>query len=373
MKRNVFALVVVIILGSFTFWMVMQRDRSSMKKELRDFSFEDTAHVTKIFLADKALNQVTLTKETMPGGKIKWMVDGKYVARPDAITQLLRTIHNLSVKEPVGLKARENIIKQLATGATKCAIYVGDDLVKQYYIGGATPDETGTYMLNCDVSDPDDILNSTEPFVIEVKGWEGYLSPYYFTKEAEWRDRTIFQYYAPDIRSIKVEHAGHPETSFIVSQGADGKSYNVTSLDGKKIYFDTIPVRQYISYFGKINFENFETTLKPEHKDSIMHSPWAQRITVTDASGKPNEVLMFMKKNDGFMPDDTTAAAPPPFDPDHMYGIVNNGKDFVILNYFVFGKLLIDPDYFSLAAQKAKADEEKAKMDAALGRTPKKK
>ncbi|HTL82584.1 MAG TPA: hypothetical protein VL651_12815 [Bacteroidia bacterium] len=346
MKRNTIALLVVLLLGALTFWLVSHRDRSSLKKELRDFAYADTGSITKVFLADKSLHEVTLTREKVDG-VMQWKVNGKYIARPDAIYYLLQTVHDLSIKEPVSNKAKPGVIKQLASGAIKCQLFVGDKLVKQFYVGGADQEETGTYMLLSDVSDPDDPINSTEPFVMEVKGVNAYLTTRFSTKEGEWRDRTCFKYFAPDIRSITVEHKDHPEQSFTVTQSADNRTYTVTTKDGKTVLpIDTIAVRQFISYFGHINFENFDNTLTKEHQDSITNSHWEHRITITDASNKSNEALMWLKKNDGFMPDDTTAAAPPPFDPDHMFGLVNNKQDFVVINYYVFGKLLVTPDYF---------------------------
>lgn len=342
MKRNHIALILALCLGGLTFWLVMRRDRSTLSKELRDFALSDTASVTKIFLADKTLKQIELVRQ--PDNS--WMVNGKYKARPDAVKILLATMHDITVRQPVSVKARENIIKQLITGSTKCQVFAGDKLVKQYYVGSETPDMMGTYMLLCDVSDPEDILNSSEPFEIEIKGFNGYLTPRYFTNEAEWRDRTAFHYFVPDIRSIKVENGIEPENSFVVNQGAGGKSYNLQSLTGQAMPFDTVAIRQYISYFGQIGFENFETSVADHDRDSILKSKPAYRLSITDASNKTISIPLYLKKNNGFMPDDTTATPPPFYDPDRMYATVNEGKDFVAVQYYVFGKLLPAPDYF---------------------------
>lgn len=354
MKRNAIALIIVLALGGLTFWLVMHRNRSTVAKELRDFAYADTASITKIFLADKTTKQITLTREK----DNSWKVNGKYTARPDAVKNLLRVMHDISVRQPVGLKMRQSILKQLATGSTKCEMYVGDKLVKQYYVGGETADMNGTYMLLCDVSDPDDIINSSEPFDIEIKGFNGYLTPYYFTKESEWRDRTAFHYFAPDIRSIRVEHVGQPDQSFIVTQSAGSKVFGLQTLSGQPLPFDTIAVKQFISYFGQIGFENFETSLLPATKDSILHSQPAHRITVTNAANEKNEVVMYLKKNNGFMPDDSTAAPPPYYDQDRMFATANNGQDFVTVQYYVFGKLLQTPAYFRPGKTKKVGDTE---------------
>ncbi|HLG03207.1 MAG TPA: hypothetical protein VI731_06405 [Bacteroidia bacterium] len=346
-KRTILAFTTVLVLALITLYFYSKRDQTTIQRELSDFAYLDTAAITKIFLADKAKHEVTLTRVRGNAGQNDhWMVNGKYPARPDAVRTLLTTIHDVSVRKPVGLKARETVIKQLMTGSTKIEIYAGKKLVKQYYVGGETPDMMGTYMLLSDVSDPDDIVNSTEPFETEIKGFNGYLTPRYFTNLAEWRDRTVFNYYVPEIRSIRVENNLDANSSFIVTQAAGSKIFGLTDLLGRPLPFDTLKLKQYISYFGRINFELIETTLKPSTRDSIIRSRPAFTIAVTDASNKKNEVVMFRKKNDGIMPEDTAATPPPPYDPDRMFALVNDRQDFVVVQYYVFGKLLPSVDYF---------------------------
>jgi hypothetical protein len=339
MKRNSILLVVLVLLSGLTIWLVTRDTKNTISRELRDFAIADTGSITKIFLADKAMKQTTLTKQ--PDGS--WLVNGKYTARPDAVKILLKTMHEISVKEPVGLKLKPTVIKQLATGGTKVEVYTGDKLVKLYYVGSETQDMTGTYMLLADEKTGE---NSSEPFVMEIKGFNGYLTTRYFTSEEEWRDRTVFGYFAPDIRSIKVTHQGAPEQSFVVTQSAGSKSFGLQSITGQPLPFDTIAVKQYISYFNRIGFENFVSVIEQPRKDSIIRSQPIHTIEIMDAKGKKNLVKLYRKKHDGKDPMDSTATAPPEVDPDRMFALINDGKDFVVVQYFVFGKLLQTPAYF---------------------------
>ena len=52
------------------------------------------------------------------------------------------------MRSPVPKAAFNNVIKQIATSGTKVEIYQGKDKPsKTYYIGGATLDHQGTYMI----------------------------------------------------------------------------------------------------------------------------------------------------------------------------------------------------------------------------------
>ncbi|CAN5897069.1 hypothetical protein BH11BAC7_BH11BAC7_28240 [soil metagenome] len=342
MNRNTITLLIALALGGLTFWLISKNGSGTIKPELKNFALSDTASVTKIFLVDKSNKQVTLTRENDG----RWKVNGKYYARPDAIKTLLSTMHDLSIREPVGLKARENVIKQLATGAIKCEIYAGDKLIRQYYVGSETADMMGTFMLLSDVSDPDDIVNSASPFIIEIKGFNGYLTPRYFTNAGEWRDRTAFHYFVPEIHTITVQHKGDPANSFTITQSPGKNIFSLQSLTGTPIPFDTLAVKQYVSYFGNIGFENFANDLPKAFIDSIVSTPPAHIITVTDGANKKTEIKMYLKQNNGFDPDDTTAAKPSFYDVDKMYARLESTGDFVLVQYYVFGKLLPTPDYF---------------------------
>jgi hypothetical protein len=339
MKRNTIILIAVVLLAAVAIYFVTNSGPGSVARELRDFAYTDTANVDKIFLADKTGKKVTLQRNEDG----TWSVNDKYMARPDAINNLLATMYRLSVREPVGAKARENIIKQLITGSIKCEIYSKGEMKRLYYIGSETPDMLGTYML---LADPETGENSSEPFIMEIKGFNGYLTTRYSPDEKEWRDKSVFRYYVPDIRSIKVEHFGEPENSFIITQSANMK-YGLQSTTGQPLPFDTTQVRQYISYFIRLGFVEFDNNYAK--KDSVIGSNPAHIITVQDAAGKKNVVKFYHKSGSGVLGTDTLPDAPR-YDVDNMYATVNDGKDFVIVQYYVFGKLLQTPEYFNRKA-----------------------
>ena len=144
MKRNRIAVILVILMGSLTFWFIVNKGSGTISAEMKDFAVKDTASINKIFLADK--NGRTLTLER--GGDGKWTVNEKYGVRMDALQTLLATIARVDVKEPVGKKAIDNVKKRLAAKSVKCEIYQNGKLAKAYYVGTETQDMKGTYMIS---------------------------------------------------------------------------------------------------------------------------------------------------------------------------------------------------------------------------------
>lgn len=332
----------VAMLGGIAFWLVTNNkgSKSTLDKNAMDFAVEDTAAITKITLADKTGANITLTRESAG----TWRVNGKNLARPDAVRNLLEVIKRLAVKSPLGAKARENVIKWMATGATKVEIYQGDTRVKRYYVGGETQDQLGTYMLLADAVADENEEKAESPFVMEIPGFNGYLSVRYFTNEAEWRDRTVFRYTPPQLRSIRLEHLKTPDKGLQIEL-KDANTFSLKSLSGTALPFDTIKMKQYLTYYGAVGFEVIEDKISKNKKDSILRTPPMHILTVTDTKGQVNTVKLFLKMGDGAKDDAGNVTEIP--DPDRMFALVNNGQDFVLVQYYVFGKLLQEPAYFA--------------------------
>jgi hypothetical protein len=337
MKKNGIALLLVLLLGGIAFWLVRKNGNTTVPKDLRDFALADTASITRIFIADKANHTVTL-KKNKPGD---WTVNDKWRARNDGVFNLLFVIKNLAIKSMVGVQAQENVIRNLASGAIKIEIYKGDKLIKMYYVGGATPDDEGTYML---LADPDTKLNSARPFVMFIEGQTRYLTPVYATNENDWRDRTAFSYYPPDIRSVRLDFVQNGGHSFELQQPSPNH-FAVLDLasNAPLSNLDTLNARQYLSYFQGMGFEAYLNDMSVERKDSILTSTPLYVMTIKDKDNKTCELKFFGMEPHRLEMD--AQGKPEKYDLDRMYTLINK-HEFVITQYYVFGKLITDIEYF---------------------------
>ncbi len=339
-KRNRIAIILVILLGSASFWLVVNHKKGTIKETLRDFAVEDTASVDKIFLADKKGGSATLQRKTDGTG---WIVDGKYGARVDAINTLLLTIKKVDVKEPVGKKAQDNVVKQLAADAIRCEIYQKGTLTKAYYVGSQTQDMTGTFMI---LMDPETMKPSAKPFVTYIPGFEGFLSTRYFTDPKMWRGRTVFNYVPTDIQSVKLEIPANPEYGYQLDVKGNN-DYKVTMLTGNKELkgIDPIAVKQFLSYFQQVDFESMDLAMSQKEIDSTLKSVPVDILTVTDTKGKVNKVTFYARK---LKHEDAVdeKGKKLPFDLDRMNALLGSTNDLVMVQYYVFGKMLPKADYF---------------------------
>ena len=339
MKRNKTALIAVIILGGASLWFLFHNGSGTIKPTLKDFAVEDTASITKIFLADKSGHTVSLERQS-PG---RWMVNGKYDVRRDAMLVLLNTIRKVDVKEPVGKNAVNNVIKRLAGKAVKCEIYQNNTLTKAYYVGTETQDALGTYMI---LIDPETMQTSAKPFITYIPGFEGYLTTRYFTEEAGWRDRTILHYNPSEIAGVKLEVPFKPELGYELKVNGNN-NYEVKMLGTNAALgdIDVMAVKQYLSYFQHQNFESFEVNLVQKQKDSVMKAQPINILTITDTKGKTNRIKFFARKpkTEGLYDSGGNLIV---YDLDRMDAVLNDEKELLMVQYFIFGKILPPANYF---------------------------
>ncbi len=338
MKKNTLAIIIVAFLSVISFWFIFNKGKGTIKETLRNFAVSDTASINKIFLADKNGNSITLERKAAG----PWILNGKYGVRPDALETLLTTICKVDVKEPIGKKAQNNIIKRLAAKAVKCEIYQNNELTKAYYIGAETSNQTGTYMILIDL---ETMKPSEKAFVTYIPGFEGYLTTRYFVEERGWRDRTVFHYIPNEIKSIKVETPSNPEYNYELSVRKNNDyQLKMLSLNKDINNLDTFAVKQYLSYFQQLNFESFEVDLKQPQIDSVLLSQPINILTVTDKYGKSNKVKFYARFNQKKVAGNDGEILP--FDPVRMDALLDNGKDFVMLQYYIFGKAFPPSSYF---------------------------
>ena len=330
MKSNRILLIAVVVLAIIVAYVIYTKNTGSIQGELKDFAVEDTAVVDKLFLADKTGHTSLLERKAAN----KWMVNGKYVARQDAINSLLFTLKKMTVRAPVAKTMQNRVIKDLSGVAQrKIEIYSGGNLIKTIYVGLENMDKMGTYMM---------LENSSVPFELHIQGHRGFLQTRFITDERLWRDPTVFSYDYKEIRSIDVKYNELPSSSFEMKY--DGKKPTLFQGNKEITPVDTLKCFEYLNSFRKITYEYMVTyeTFPETRRDSILNiGPWAE-ITVTDIEGKKNNIKCYHRSAG---PSPYPEASSSPYDPDRMYGWIN-GKDFVLIQFVQFDKLLRNPESF---------------------------
>jgi hypothetical protein len=100
-----------------------------------------------------------------------------------------------------------------------------------------------------------------------------------------------------------------------------------------------------MSSFGDLRFEAlFTNSLPQERIDSITSSPYVHHVILTDKEGNTKEMKTFKKLVMNGVTD--FGGDYGEIDRDRMYALIEGGKDFVLIQNYVFDKVLHDVRYF---------------------------
>lgn len=346
-RKHTIILLLTIFLIVAALLLVFNRGSGTFKKNTNEFAVEDTASITKVFLADKKNRTILLERV----GEGEWLLNGTYNARSSGVNLLFETFKHLVPKYPVPKSGHDNIVAQLAAASIKVEIYQKvfridifgikllphEKLTKTYYVGGATQDNMGTFML----MDGADV-----PFVVHLLGFRGYVAPRYSTMEKNWRDHSVFKNNLADIQQVIMEIPDEPENSFKILKGIN-KLQLVNFKTNEVIpQYDTLRLLNFLTAFTDIRYEALLNDMAPARKDSIVNTIPKNILTVVDTNGDSTTIITYFKPNDNKAIDMEGNLYV--HDLDRLYALINDKRDFVLIQYYVFDKVLRPLSYFML-------------------------
>ncbi|MCX8080202.1 MAG: hypothetical protein N3F09_03085 [Bacteroidia bacterium] len=341
MKKN-FLLAALLALAMAASWFVFKKIKhpSTLNKDERDFAVKDTSSIYKIIISDKNKNKSEL--ERTDSG---WVVNKKYFIRSDAYYNLMEAIKRVEVFYPVPQSQRDLVLRSMSHSAIKVEIFNKRRCIKKYYIGAETPDGQGTYMLLS--YENEENKNYENPFVTGIPGFVGFLSPRYITKENFWRTTEVFSSGPHEILKIQMINHEFPDSSFTIEQTGK-QEYTLRDHHTHPVTYTPFRLKQYLAYYTTFSIELYFSEIDKKISDSLISKGTPFRtIVIETAKGKKEEFLCYRRPVEANKDEEFKAMFK--YDPDRFYlrKKVPGGNDiFAYAQYFVFGKLFVNYDYF---------------------------
>ena len=347
MKKNKYILIIVIVLAVVAAFLWFSKSSGTISPKMMNFAIKDTSNITKVFLANKR-NKSVLLEKVSPG---EWRMNGKYKVRKSGIDMLMETMIRVTPKTPVPKSAHNSVVRMLAASSIKVEIYQEvfridmfglklfphEKLTKTYFVGPPSADNMGTFML---------MKGASIPFVVHILNFRGFLGPRYSVIESDWRDHTVFNTKLADIKSITMEVTDNPEESFKVEN--EGKSPIMYAHDGTQVNgYDTIFLLNFMLSFSDLRFEAIlNPDVTQQRIDSIRGSVPKFILTVEDKKNKITQLKAFPRPNAEEKVNSFGELYV--YDLNRLYGIVNDGEDLLMIQYYVFDKVLLGKSDFKL-------------------------
>ncbi|MBL4704730.1 MAG: hypothetical protein JKY54_09425 [Flavobacteriales bacterium] len=317
-----------------------QEDKSSSLTPMAEFAIKDTATIDQVRITEANGVSILVQRRT---DALQWKLnEGQFNAREDAIGLILETVYRIRVKQEVDKNAMNNIITQIASRNKKVEFFRnGEDLpFKTYYIGSATPDKLGTYML-LKVGEN----KSNAPYIMYKPGMYGHLESRFFADATEWRSTSVFKFGRGEIAKIHLHFFEEPQHSHVVELKENG-DLMLTNFAGEEVkQFDVQKLQRYVTLLKELNYEGFNNELNFQEVDSVRKSTPLYTLSITDGKGIEKKVIIHRKSAAKGMLDHNGDQFL--WDKDRYWGHIEGNSELLKLQFFSWGPVFKPIIYFT--------------------------
>jgi hypothetical protein len=321
MQKTILYLLLLAILGTGVYFFVFKDKETIFGDTEASFRLRDTSEVGEIFLARNNGDEITLTRTDTA-----WILNKKYKARISNVNNLLGTLSMQQALYPVPENLHNGVIKSLAGSAVKVELYNRKGKkINTFYVGNEAFNYKGTYMLQ---------EGAKTAYVVQIPGFNGYLTPYYSTDFDDWRDRSVINLKHDEVKSFTINYTQEPGNSFSITQDANGLSVATDSTNNSSL--NKRRADAYLRFFTDIYCEGYLNGI-PGIDSTIASVPKFCEMNVVAKNGWHQHIDIY-KMPINKRSKNLNTADDSDYDIDRFYGVINNYKDTVLLQAYTFDK-----------------------------------
>lgn len=340
MKKRAFILILLLmVLGVLIYFSLnLIENRGQSAATINDYAIKDTAAVDRIKITMSNGFKIDVVR-----GKGNWTTKDGRCIQQEPIHNMLHTFSNIAIKSFIPEDAVQNIRERISINYRKVEIFQHGEWVKTWYVGSSTPNRYGTYA----------ILETAEhgeyktPNILEMKGMHGNIVPRFFADYRKWSCTGIFSAPKELIQKITFHNFEDSTKNFKIVR--TGKESFQLFFNHKKVdQYNAVRLDQYLREYKNVHFNMPNYLLNKTQVDSVRNARPYYKISLTTTKGKTTSVITHkIKLNE---PDYDILGTPTYYDINNMWAFLDNGK-IVKVQYFVFDKLAVGYDFFTLSGK----------------------
>jgi hypothetical protein len=317
-KQKIFLIVALLFLVPVSIYLAFFQNKTSYDEKM-EIDLMDTSQISEIRITE-AMNAVNITKVAD-----KWLVNGAYNANEYAVKRLFRIFKNLEINTLIPESEHDSTAKLLKEKGVSISFFENKKLKSKYCIGKYDEIKKGTLMMT------DEEL----PVYVSAPGLTSDIRKFVEADPVFWRNKRIFNFKPAEIESIVFYDYKIPANSFQIE--VQNSKFQVFDQSHHPIKFDNEKISRYISYFENIDFESVAEVLTVQKTDSIFKQQASYLVKVKSINTDQFELkLVPIELQNGQNQ----------FDLNKCYGILNNQKPVVMINYFAIDPIIKEISYF---------------------------
>ncbi|MBK9104179.1 MAG: hypothetical protein IPL92_06310 [Saprospiraceae bacterium] len=324
MKRNIILLIAMVLIGLIVFYVYKNKgDQSTtIDRAESNFKIENINTIGRIILTQK-----DGTRSDLKRVGDHWVINDQHRVRQTNIDHLLRGIQTQHLDHIPNRAATENILPSMAVTGIHVEIFdLNGASLLNYYVGGVTQDERGTYFLK---------EGSSQPYCLNQPGFDGGMRARYALTPVDWRDVRFWMEDMDKVDTMKVRYPKQIQHSFVIYKKGSGYAvdpmYTTTPRKEGEV---TNRVKSYFTTLSQLACEDYMNDA--QEKDSILQMVPFMEMTMI----YPDKTSSLKFYPVG--PISVSEFSPPV----SRYFIQYEGKDFMIGQHEVMKGAFRSYDYF---------------------------
>lgn len=331
MKKFLPYIIILTILIAGVAYFLYENSPSTLEKKESEFAVKNVGDITHVRLSDTQGRVINLELKDK-----KWIVNGKYEVNEAARDVLFTSIQKIETNYRSPENAEKYVLKDMGASHTKCEIFLNneDKPSKVYYVGGPTADGKGTYMIM-----ERDGQMARHSYVTYVPGVDAFLTGRYYADEERWRSIWIFRDNSHSIESVKVTYPREKQKSFEIKTVAKD-SFVIANSEGQVLEQPKQRfIHQYLDFYDGLSLEAYAN--KEPAKDTILPTEPYSIIEMKRQDKTASTVTLFyIPVNDRTRVQYDEVGNRLLYDPEHYYAQFNDKKDFALVQFYTWGKVL---------------------------------
>ena len=266
MKKNLKLTIILVVLVSISILIGL-----TVKKENRQsfdplmFAIKDTTTIQTVLITSNSTNEIRRNNG-------KWRLNDKFDADLNTVEVLKSILSQVKIKRPVAKMSKENIVADLQRTGKKVSIKYSDGSEFNFIAGGNSAKKDSYYLLE------------DEAYLVEIPGYNNYISGIFELTENQWRDRVLFSSSWRSLQSLDIDYTREGEDLNIFF---DQKFLAVKGV----VKLDTTSLMDYMNQFQYFQINDFLEEGRYKKYDSLSKTEPLALLSVRDIDKSKNREL----------------------------------------------------------------------------------
>ena len=229
------------------------------------FTVMDTSMIESVVISSNTVNEITR-------GTGIWRLNDKFNADLNMIEVLKSILSQVKVKRPVAKLNQVDIVAELKQTGKKVTVNYTDGSQSSFVAGGNSSKKDSYYLLG------------DKAYLVEIPGYNNYISGIFELTENQWRDRVLFSTTWRSLQSLNIDYIESEEDLDIFF---NEKFLTVNGVNK----LDTTSLMDYIGQYQYFQINDFLEKGKYKKYDSLFQTKHMAVITINDIDRSKNRKL----------------------------------------------------------------------------------